>query len=276
MLALAGVASATGCRQTAGTAPAPPTTLPDRTVQRGAAHRPGAPADTGPVATIRADTLQQRVLDRLAQFGVPITRVSCPDDVPAVSGVKFSCLVEFAGRRTYGLDGTIQDISRVREKGAANFVWHDGLAVRVAALTQAMHDTLVANLTVPMTVDCGDEPLRFLDAERKLTCTVTAGDARSTLTMEFDEHVNLGPWRLDPVLVVPSRIVQILTPMVRAKTNPRVELDCGPRLAYPRPSDGIVWCTVKDGSQRAKLKAAVDANLDLQHWWIVGPATAPL
>ncbi len=222
--------------------------------------------------TVRTDTLEQRVRDHLARFGIPITRISCPEGAPVAVGTKFSCEVEFAGKKTYKLDATIRDMSMLSRKGEADFAWRDGIAVRVADLARMMHDKLTEDLAIPLAVNCGDEPLRFLDAQRKLGCEVIAGDARSTLTMEFDEHVDVGPWKLEPALVVPALFVQRMTAVVRAKTNPRVVLDCGPKVAYPRPSDGIVWCTVTDENRRARLKVEVDDKLDMQRWSIVDAA----
>jgi hypothetical protein len=226
-------------------------------------------AATACKSTVDNGKLEQRVRERVRELGVNVTRISCPDGVRAIPGEKFACQVEIEGKKTYTLDFTVRDVDALVGKGRLESAWHDGVAVRVAHVQSAFRDTLSASMGVAVAVACGDEPLRLLDRQRKLRCEVVAGDAKATLTIEFDEHVNPGAWQLDPALVVPSKMVELMTPLVRAKTNPLVELDCGPARAFPRPTDGIVWCALTDGAHHARLKLEVDAKLDLQRWSVV-------
>lgn len=220
-------------------------------------------------STVDPAKIEKVVRDRAAELGFRVTRINCPDDVDAKPGASFPCKVELDGKQMYTIDAKIQSVDTVAGKGRVDLVWRDGVPVRVAALAAALRDGLAKDLTIPVTVACGDQPLRFLDAQRKLTCDVTAGDARSVITVQLDDKMVPTSWSLDPPLVVPAMIAKGMTPIVLAKLDRPVAIDCGPKLAYPRPADGVIRCGLTDGPKHATLEVVVDDKLDVQRWSIV-------
>lgn len=68
-----------------------------------------------------------------------------------------------------------------------------------------------------------------------------------------------------------AKLVEILTPSVRAQTSEAVNVDCGDEEdpLFPRPSEGIVWCDISDGKESAKIKVEVDEELNVGKWEVV-------
>jgi hypothetical protein len=213
------------------------------------------------------DTVRQRT----SEMGMHATKVSCPADVEAKPGNVFTCQVELDGKKTYALDVTLKGVDRATSKASLDTAWHDGAAVQVAKLEPALTQELGKALGSQVTLTCGDEPLRFLDPQRKLRCALTAGAVKSTATIDFNEALTPTDWHLDPPLLGRVKLEEILTPSVRDKTGPGVKVDCGPAALLLRPADGVVWCSIADPDKQAKIKVEIDDKLNVQRWEVATP-----
>jgi hypothetical protein len=215
-----------------------------------------------------ANNVALRIRDRALTLGIRVTNVSCPNDIVGKSGAKLSCQVEIDGKKTYMMDVTVIELDR---PGGVVFqsAWRDGVAVRVSALEARLRELLRQTIEITANVACGNDPLRFLDAQRRLRCDLAVGEAAATIIVEFNDDVVPTNWRSEPPIIVSAQIAKLMTPIVREKTNQGVELDCGPKVAYVRPSDGILWCTVIDGAKHAKLRIDLDDRVTPQSWGIV-------
>jgi hypothetical protein len=231
--------------------------------------RSSATATVDRTKVIDGSKLAVRIRDRASTLGVRVTNVSCPSDIIDKPGVKLSCQVEIDYEKSYIMDVTVIDLDRRDGGSHLEATWHDGVAVRVADLESHLRERLRQTIDIAINVVCGDEPLRFLDAQRRLRCDVAIGEAAATMMVEFDDHVVPTNWKVEPPIIVSAQIAKIMTPIVRAKTNHGVELDCGPKAAYVRPSDGILWCTLTDGAKRSKLRIDLDERINPQSWGIV-------
>lgn len=213
------------------------------------------------------DTIRQRT----SELGLHATKVTCPSDVEAKQGNVFTCQVELDGKKTYGLDVTLKSVDKASKHVNLDTAWHDGAAVQVAKLEPAVTDELSKQLGSPVTLKCGDEPLRFLDAQHKVKCQLTAGKTKSTATIDFDEGLKPTAWHLDPAILARAKLEEILTPSVREKTSPDVKVDCGPAAILSRPADGVVWCSIADGDKQAKIKVEIDDGLNVKRWDVANP-----
>jgi hypothetical protein len=229
----------------------------------------GDPATVHRTKMIDVSKLAARIRDRAMTLGIGVTNVSCPNDIVGKPGVKLSCQVEIDGKKTYTMDATVIDVDRPDGGGHLQTAWRDGVAVRVADLEARLRELLRQTIEITANVACGDEPLRFLDAQRRLRCDLAVGEATATITVEFNDDVVPTNWRSEPPIIVSAQIAKLMTPIVRERTNQGVELDCGPKVAYVRPSDGILWCTVIDGATHAKLRIDLDERITPQSWRIV-------
>jgi hypothetical protein len=165
---------------------------------------------------------------------------------------------------------TVKDLDKNR-KLQLDTAWRDGPAIVVAKLEPGLTTALSEQLGSPVTIECGDEPLRFLDPQHKLKCELSADAVKSTATIDFDDKLEPTGWHLAPPLLGRAKLEDLLTPAVREKTTPTVKIDCGPAAFLVRPADGWVWCSVSDAGKRAKLKVEVDEKLVVHRWEVVAP-----
>ena len=218
------------------------------------------------------DKLEADLLAKTKSQGLDATKLSCPRGVTPKQGKVLVCQIQLDGKKDYGLDVTI---TKVNDDHTVDFDtrWHDGAAVQVAKIAPALADELTKQLGGPVRLDCGHEPLAFLDGERKLHCDLSAGDpkaeVKSKATIDFDPAFNAAGWHLDPPLLSKAKLEDRLTQAVREKAGPAIQIDCGPATFVPRPADGAVMCDVRDGDKAAKLKVMVNDKLDLKSWEIV-------
>jgi len=231
----------------------------------------GALAGTACKGKVDTKGFEDTIRQRTQGMGLSATKVACPADVEAKQGNVFTCQVELDGKKTYGLDATIKSVDTAAHKVEFDTAWHDGAAVQVAKLEPALAGELGKALGGAVTLKCGDEPLRFLDKQRKTRCELTAGTVKSTATIDFDEALAPTDWHLDPPLLGRAKLEELLTPSVREKTNPGVKVDCGPAGFLLRPADGVVWCSIADADKQAKIKVEIDGNLKVQRWEVATP-----
>jgi hypothetical protein len=222
-------------------------------------------------AKVDIQGLEDTIRQRTSELGVHATKVACPGDVEAKPGKVFTCQVELDGKKTYALDVTITSVTKETGKLGLDTAWHDGAAVQVGKLEPVLTEQLGTALGSPISIKCGDEPLRFLDAQRKVRCRLAAGEVKSDAIIEFDEALSPTGWHLDPPLLGRARLEQALTPSVHDKTNAGVKVDCGPAALFARPASGVVWCAIADGDKRAKIKVEVDDKLTVVRWDVATP-----
>lgn len=211
------------------------------------------------------DTVRQRT----SEMGLHATKVTCPHDVETKQGAAFTCQVELDGKKTYALDVTLKSVDKESRKADLDTAWHDGAAVQVAKLEPALTDALGKALGSAITLECGDEPLRFLDPQRKLRCELAAGEVKSTATIDFDEALTPTGWHLEPALLERTKLEEVLTPLVRDKTGLPVTVSCGPAALLLRPADGVLWCTIADSGKQAKLEVEIDDNRKVKRWKVM-------
>jgi hypothetical protein len=195
---------------------------------------------------------------RLADMKVAATRVTCPGDVEARTGQMFSCKVEIEGKQAYALDVTIAVDPESKQVSLANNAWHDGPAVQAKVWAALLGDEIGKDVGGQVTVACGDEPLRFLDADDKLRCQLVAGDVTSTVTVEFDKALRPKHWQLAPRVVARAKLDEVALGAVRDRF-PGAQIACGTGEFVRRPDDGSVDCTVTVGGERGTIKLEFDA-----------------
>jgi hypothetical protein len=199
---------------------------------------------------------------RMGTLGLPDAKVTCPNDIPAKVGTTVTCQVA-AGGKSYALEVTVTEVTG--DKVNMDTKWKDGEVVLANKLGTGTAIELGKMLGTEVAVDCG-EPLRFLSAERTVTCDLSAGGLASKLTLTFDAGLVPTDYKLDPPLLGKAKLEEVLTPSVREKTNPKVAVTCGPDVLMLRPADGIVWCGIDDGTEKAEIKVTVDEKLNVQGW----------
>ncbi|HEY0193334.1 MAG TPA: DUF4333 domain-containing protein [Kofleriaceae bacterium] len=218
--------------------------------------------------------LEADLRDKTKAQGMNPTKVSCPSGVQPKQGAVFTCQIELDGKKTYPLDLTISKINDDHTLAFEN-KWHDGPAVQLAKLVPALTDDLGKQLGGPVRLDCGKDPLAFLDVQRKLHCDLAAGDpkveVKTKAVIDFDDKLVPSDWHLDPPLLAKAKVEERVTPAVREKAGAGVTVDCGAAAYLPRPPDGNLMCSVKDGDKTGKLKISVDDKLELKGWEILPP-----
>jgi len=214
---------------------------------------------------------EETIRRRVSENGLRATKISCPPDVEVKPGARFTCQVELDGKKTYALDVTLKKLEKTSFEVDLDTAWRDGSAVVVARLDEGLTKQLSEQLGNPVTVKCGDEPLRFLDPQHKLRCELSADTVKSSATIDFDDKLEPTGYHLDPPLLGRAKLEELLTPAVREKTTPSVKIDCGPSALLARPADGVVWCSISDAGKQAKLKVEVDGELNVQRWAVTAP-----
>lgn len=218
-------------------------------------------------ATVDTDNFEELLRGRTQELGLAGAKVHCPANVEASAGKKFTCDVAVGGA-SYALDVTVTSVDLKSRKANFDTAWHDGPAVAPAKLAAALTTELTKQLGGAVTIACGDEPLRFLDAKRHLGCKLAAGAVATSVDIEFDKDLNATAWHLDPPLLARAKLEAILAPAVREKTAPDVQIRCGTDEFVVRPADGVVWCAVTDGKHDGKLKVEIDDKLNVTRWEI--------
>ncbi len=196
------------------------------------------------------------VKQRLAAIGFPDATATCPKKIAAKVGAEFTCDVGIEGK-TYALNLTITKVDGKRVDMDSK--WKDGDAIVAERLEAGVANQLTQDFGAPVTIDCG-EPLRFLDADRKVACTLTAGAAKTSLKIAFDDKLTPTGWEIDPVLVSKAKLETILAPDVSAKSGAQVTVTCGAEPLFARPADGVTTCDATDGKATLKIKVTLDAS----------------
>jgi hypothetical protein len=214
---------------------------------------------------VDSESFAARIKHRTEQLGLSAKQVHCPDNVEAKAGTSFECHIEL-GETSYVLEATITNVDGKRVDMDTR--WKDGDAVIADKLGPAVGEQLATQLETPVTVDCGKDALRFLDAQRNVRCDITAGETKAAVILTFDDKLTPTNWKLDPQLLARSKIEQFLTEPVRAKTSPGVNVTCGDQPLMIRNPDGIVWCEIGEGDKKAKLEVKVDDDLNITSWQV--------
>ncbi|MGE0546965.1 MAG: DUF4333 domain-containing protein [Kofleriaceae bacterium] len=216
--------------------------------------------------TRRVDSVdfENRLAKRTVELGLTGAKVSCPKGIEAKVGASFVCTIAVGGK-SYELDATVTKVDG-SELGM-DTKWKSGDAVVSAKLEPMLGKDLSKSLGAPVTIACG-EPLRFLDAQRKIRCDLSSGATKAGVFITFNAELVPTNWELDPMLLARTKLETILTEPVRAKTSAGVTIDCGKQAFIARPADGVVWCEAVEGDKRAKLKAMVNKDLGIDSWEI--------
>jgi hypothetical protein len=223
----------------------------------------------GAACTKSVDTkdFEKRIAKRMEELGITDAKVRCPDAVSAKEGNVLACSIAIGGK-SYAMESTITKV----EGGqlAMDNRWKDGEAVVSARLEPALEKDLGEQFAVAVGITCGDR-LRFLDAERKIRCELSAGTTKAQVAISFDDKLVPTQWALEPTLIGRSKLEGILTPSVRDKTSPGVTVTCGDQPLFPRPADGTVWCDIADAERAAKIKVELAEDLEVKRWEVATP-----
>jgi hypothetical protein len=208
---------------------------------------------------------------RMAPLGSHTTGITCPPDVDARPGKTFTCEVAVDATHRYALNVTPGEPNHATGKVHLDTRWRDGEGVQTAKVAVTLSAELSKSVAAEVVVTCGDEPVRFLDAKRQLTCAVSAGEAKSVVTIDFDAALVATHWQLSPGLLSRARLEEGLTPQVRSQTTADTRVDCGPAAFFVRPADGAVWCTISSAGRKATIKVDVDEKLNGKSWKFAEP-----
>jgi hypothetical protein len=204
--------------------------------------------------------------EKYAALGLDVAGVTCLADVEVKVGNVIKCAMRI-GTHSYDMTAKINSVTGGKFNTDTN--WVKGEAIINGKLVPVISDELSKNLSQPVKVDCGSEPLSFIDAKRNVTCKATVDETVTDLAVAFDDKLNATNWKLLPALLVRAKIETAMVAAVADKVG-AVKISCGDKAVLPRPADGNVVCKVtKDGSSDTKsLTVAVSENLDLGEWRI--------
>jgi len=217
--------------------------------------------------TVDTKGFEKTIAAKVTELGLTPGAISCPSGVEGKKGAEFTCKVEIE-KATYDLTVTITSVES--DHAQMDTKWAKGPAVISKKIAANAPKALAEALGTTVTVDCGTEPLLFLEAS-KAKCKLTSGKTSSTLLLAFDDKLEVTGWELNPPLLGRAKLEGLLTPSVAEKTNPQVKVDCGPEDLMARPSDGIVWCGITDGTQHAKIRVTVTPELNVDKWEVATP-----
>lgn len=225
----------------------------------------GALALSGCSKRIKTAEVETFLTGRLTELGIPPTKVACPGTIEPKVGATFECNVVVEGS-VYVVVGTITSVEADQVK--FDNAWKNGEAVLRSKLVPALSAELSRQFETDVKVACA-APLLFLGKARDVACDLTSGSTRSTLTVTFDGTLSPTDWKLVPALLARAKLEALVTGPVRAKTSPGVTIACGDAPLITRPDDGVVWCQVAEGDQRARLKVNVTSDLQVTTWEVV-------
>jgi hypothetical protein len=217
--------------------------------------------------TVDTKGFEKTIAAKVTELGLTPGKISCPSGIEGKKGAEFTCKVEIE-KTTYDLIVTITSVET--SNAQMDTRWAKGPAVISKKIAANAPKALAEAFGTTVTVDCGTEPLLFLESS-KAKCKLTSGKASSTLLLSFDDKLEVTGWELSPPLLGRKKLEELLTPSVAEKTSPNVKVDCGPEDLITRPADGNVWCGVTDGAQTAKIRVAVTPELKVDKWEIATP-----
>jgi hypothetical protein len=215
--------------------------------------------------------LEETLRRRTTALGLHATGISCPPDVEATPGRTFVCEVALDATHRYALNVTVGARDHATDEVNLDTAWRDGEAIQCAKLGAAMSANLSKSFATEVVVTCGDEPLRFLDAQRQLSCAVSAGNAKSVATIDFNAGLEVTEYHLSPALLTRTKLEEVLTRSVRGQTTADASVDCGSGVLLVRPADGSVWCGISSAGRKAKIKVDIDDELNVTHWEVAEP-----
>ena len=86
------------------------------------------------------------------------------------------------------------------------------------------------------------------------------------MVTSLDEALTITGWKTEPPLLSKTKLEELLTSSVREKTAPAVVVTCGTAPVLVRPADGVIWCEIADGAERAEIKVSIDEALEHTSW----------
>ncbi len=217
--------------------------------------------------TVDTKAFEKTLAGKVSELGFTPGPITCPSGIEGKKGAAFTCKVEIE-KTTYDLAVTITSVDGSNVQ--MDTKWAKGPAVISKKIAATAPKALAEALGTTVVVDCGTEPLMFLEAG-KAKCKLTSGHTSATLLLAFDDKLEVTGWELQPALLGRGKLEGILTPSVAAKTHPDVKIDCGPDDLITRPEDGLVWCGMHDGEQDLKIRVTVTPELKVEKWEVATP-----
>lgn len=210
---------------------------------------------------------EKKLRSELDALGITVEKVVCPKDISSKKGESFTCTITIEGK-DYGFEATVTEIRG--EQVDLSTRWVDGKGVVGVKLETAFAADLTQTLGVDTKVDCGD-PLRFLDADGKVTCKATADGQTFDLKLSFDDKLVTTGSEMVPAPVSTKRLVEALAPAIQEKVGgDGLGVTCGDAVLTIVPPDGVVWCTANQGTSARKLKVSFKpGTAELDRWEIV-------
>jgi hypothetical protein len=226
-------------------------------------------AAAGCTRRVDHEQVEQQLQRELTEMKLHVTAVTCSPEVEAKEREMVPCKVEIEGRKgrkkTYAVDALIlgsPDSSRGQLMNAAWPGGYDGHMMQTTDWEARLADELGKDIGGKVAVNCGDDPLLFLDAERTLRCQLIAGDVTSRATIRFDPAESLTSWELEPRVVARAKLEESAQRAVRDKF-PGATIACGHGQFVRRLDDGGVDCTLTAGRNTEAIKLEFDALVAL-------------
>lgn len=213
-------------------------------------------ACTSRTLQIDAEAVEASIKDSLAQQGEYAHRVECTRGVEAKRGAQIRCHVSIRDRQ-YDQIGTLTDVA----SGHIDLAWERGEAVLAKKLVAVMTPQLADRSGVPATINC-DEPLLFVDKDRKVRCPATVGGVPTELITTVDAQLRPTRFDIAPQVVVRSKLEQLVTPSVRDSLGASVTVACDGGAALPRPAGKAldVLCTVQTSAGPVRISAHIESD----------------
>lgn len=211
------------------------------------------------------------IKERTTALGLNPTKVECGEPVEAKVGVAFTCKVELDGEKTYDMNVTVTGVDEKADRVDLDPKWAGGNAVVAKKIEEIVGARMAERFGAGVVLDCG-EPLRFIPDDDRFTCDVVSGAYRGKATLIFaDGTTNLDDVQFEEHVLGKALLEGILTPSVQKQVGDATTVDCGEQAMIPRPADGVLWCSISDGKQAAKIRVQVDDKNNVTGWEVAEP-----
>lgn len=209
--------------------------------------------------TVKSEEVESFIKKRMVALGLPSATAVCPKGVSAKIGNTFLCDV--------GIDGETYKLKVTVIKVGVDTAWEKGEAIIATKLVPIAQSALGKELELPVVLACGKNTLLFIDAQRQVSCVLTADSVSTEVKFTFDETLAVKTWKLNPSLLNRAKVEAALVATVAQKAGV-VQVTCGQHAVVARPNDGKLVCEVNKAGEKRKITIEVTPELTLGAWQI--------
>ncbi len=214
--------------------------------------------------TVKSEDVESFIKKRVVALGLPSATAKCPKGVTAKVGSTFLCDVGIDGE-TYKLKVTVTKVGT--DNLNMDTAWEKGEAIISTKLIPIAQSALSKELELPVVLACGKSTLVFIDAQRQVSCVLTADSVATEVKFTFDETLAIKTWKLNPSLLNRAKVEAALVATVAQKVGV-VQVTCGQHAVVARPNDGKLVCEVNKAGEKRKITTEVTPELTLGAWQI--------